>query len=193
MLFKYNEKGIAQRPERSMAWKNQSLVGIANRLLRKVDVEATRPPQKPVYANFADLPFHVVNAIIAGIALLLGLVYLAALPPGARRTGETDVIEWSMLLLLLLMAAPLSYNYLFAFLLFPFVVITRTWLVRPDSPLRWWALGALFLLALTIPIQRWSQRYGNAFFAALLLFIGLALELRRLCRGPASAERLPPA
>jgi hypothetical protein len=85
------------------------------------------------------------------------------------------------------MAAPLSSRYLFAFLLFPFGIITRIWLVRPDSPLCWWALGALFLLALTIPIQRWSQRYGNDLFAALLLLIELALELRRLRREPVSA------
>ncbi|MGH8094731.1 MAG: glycosyltransferase 87 family protein [Chthoniobacterales bacterium] len=187
MLFKYDEQGIAQRPERSVAWKNQSLAGVLNRFLRRVDVDATHSPQKPVYVNFVDLPFKMVNAIIAGVSLLLGLSYLAAMPRPERRTGETDAIEWSLLLLLLLIAAPLSFNYLFAFLLFPFTVIIRVWLVRPASPLRWWAISAVVLLALTIPIQRWSQRYGNTLFAALLLFIGLVLELRRLRRGPASA------
>ncbi len=187
MLFQYDEKGIAQRPERSVAWKNQSLAGVANRFLRKVDVDATRPPDKPVFVNFVDLPFKVVNAIIVALSLLLGLVYLAAMPPGAGRTWETDAIEWSMLLLMLLIAAPLSFNYLFAFLLLPFAIITRIWLVRPGSPLRWWALAAVLLLALSIPIQHWSQSYGNTLFAALLLFIGLALELRRLRRAPVSA------
>jgi Glycosyltransferase family 87 len=191
MLFQYDEKGVAQRPERSLSWKNQSLAGVANRLLRKVDVDATPPPDQPVFVNFVDLPFRVVNAIIAGIGLLLGLVYLAAMPPSSRRTWETDALEWSMLLVLLLMAAPLSYDYFFAFLLFPFAIITRIWLVRPGSPLRWWVFGALFLLALTIPIQRWAQRYGNLFFAALLLFLGLALELRHLRAGPVSEQRPP--
>ncbi len=182
MLFQYDEKGIAQRPERSVAWKNQSLAGVANRLLRKVDVDATRPPDKPFYVNFVDLPFKTVNAIIAGIALLLGLSYLAAMPSAAQRTRETDAIEWAMLLILMLIAAPLSFGYLFAFLLFPFVVCTRIWLVRPESPLRWSALASVFLLALTLPVQHSSQSYGNTLLATLILFIGLALELRRLQR-----------
>jgi hypothetical protein len=187
MLFQYDERGIAQRPERSVAWKNQSLAGVVNRFLRKVDVDATRPPDKPVYINFADLPFKTVNAIIAGIALLLGLIYLAAMPPPAQRTRETDAIECAMLLLLMLIASPLAFGYLFAFLLFPFVICTRIWLVRKDSPLRWWTLAAIFLLFLTLPFQRWSQRYGNTLCATLLLFIGLALELRRLRRPPVVA------
>ncbi len=158
-----------------------------NRFLRKVDVDATRPPDKPVYINFADLPFKAVNAIIAGIALLLGLIYLVAMPPTAQRTRETDAIECSMLLLLMLIASPLAFGYLFAFLLFPFVICTRIWLVRPESSLRWWALAAVLLLFLTLPFQRWSQRCGNTLFATLLLFIGLALELRRLRRAPVVA------
>ena len=185
MLFQYDEKGIAQRPERSVAWKNQSLAGVLNRFLRKVDVDATRPPDKPVYVNLADLSFKTANAIIAGIALLLGLSYLAAMPPAAQRTRETDAIECAMLLLLMLIASPLSFGYLFGFLLFPFVICTRIWLVRPESSLRWWALAAVLLLALTFPFQRWSQRYGNTLLATLLLFIGLALELRRLRRAAA--------
>ena len=185
MLFQYDEKGIAQRPERSVAWKNQSLAGVLNRFLRKVDVDATRPPDQPVFVNLADLSFKTVNAIIAGIALLLGLSYLAAMPPAAHRTRETDAIECAMLLLLMLIASPLAFGYLFGFLLFPFVICTRIWLVRPGSSLRWWALAAVLLLALTFPFQRWSQRYGNTLLATLLLFIGLALELHRLRRAAA--------
>jgi len=187
MLFQYDERGIAQRPERSVAWKNQSLAGVANRFLRKVDVDATRPPDKPVYINFADLPFKTVNRIIAGIALLLGLIYLVAMPSAAQRTRETDAIECAMLVLLMLIASPLAFGYLFAFLLFPFVTCTRIWLDRPESSLRWWTLAAILLLFLTLPLQRWSQRYGNTLFATLLLFIGLALELRRLRQAPAPA------
>lgn len=187
MLFKYDERGIAQRPERSVAWKNQSLTGVVTRLLRHVDVDATRPPNKPVYVNFADLPFNTVNYIVGGIFLLLGLAYLSAMPPAAQRTWETDAIEWSLLLLLLLISSPLAFGYLFSFLLLPLAVCTRTWLVRPESPLRWWAITAVFLLFLTLPFQRWSQRYGNTCLATLILFIGLCLELRRMRRAPALA------
>lgn len=187
MLFKYNEKGIAQRPERSITWKNQSLAGVANRFLRQVDVDATHPPAPPVYVNFADLSFETVNAIIAVAGLLLGLIYLAAMPRSAQRTPETDAIEWSMLLLMMLIFSPLSFGYMFSFLLLPFTIVTRTWLVRPESPLRWWALAALVLLAFTIPFPRAAQRYGNTLFATVILFIGFALELGRRKRAPLSA------
>ena len=187
MLFKYNEKGIAQRPARGNTWKNQSIFGVANRLLRPVDVEATRPPDKPVYVNFTNLSFKTVNAIIAAAGLLLGLSYIAVLPKASQRRAETDAIEWALLLLLMLMFTPLSFGYLYSFLLFPLAIVVQTWLVRPKSPLSRWALGALALLALTIPFPRAAQKYGNTFFATLLLFIGLVLELRRLKRARVAA------
>jgi len=187
MLFKYNEKGVAQRPARSNTWKNQSIFGVANRLLRPVDVEATRPPDKPVFVNLANFSFQSVNAIIAAAGLLLGLSYIAAMPRASRRTAEMDAIEWALLLLLMLMFTPLSFGYLYSFLLFPLTIIVQTWLVRPKPPVLGWALGALLLLALTIPFPRAAQKYGNIFFATLLLFIGLLLELRQLKRAPAEA------
>ena len=109
------------------------------------------------------------------------------MPPAAQRTQETDAIECAMLVLLMLIASPLAFGYLFAFLLFPFVTCIRIWLDRPKSSLRWWTLAAVLLLFLTLPLQRWSQRYGNTLFATLLLFIGLALELRRLRQAPVAA------
>jgi hypothetical protein len=43
----------------------------------------------------------------------------------------------------------------------------------------WWSLPALALLALSILFPRAAQLYGNTFFATLLLFIGLSIELVR--------------
>ena len=71
-MLKYSEVGIAQRPKRSYTWKNQSLVGVSNRLLRRVDADAASAPDQPVYVNFANLSFPIVNVIVAGIALALG-------------------------------------------------------------------------------------------------------------------------
>ena len=182
MLLKYDEKGVAQRPARSNTWKNQSIFGVANRLLRPVDVEATRPPDKPVYVNLANLSFKMVNAILAAAGLLLGSSYVAAMPRASQRTAETNAIEWALLLPLMLMFTPLSFGYLYSFLLFPLAIAVRIWLVRPKSPLVGWTLAALVLLACTIPFPRAAQKYGNTFFATLLIFIGLVLELRQAQR-----------
>jgi len=43
----------------------------------------------------------------------------------------------------------------------------------------WWSLPALALLALSLAFPRGAQLYGNTFFATLLLFIGLSIELLR--------------
>ena len=44
-------------------------------------------------------------------------------------------------------------------------------------PILWWTLPALALLALRPGIPTGGQLYGNTFFATLLLFMGLAIEL----------------
>jgi hypothetical protein len=180
MVLKYDEKGIAQRPGRSVGWKNQSIFGVANRLLRPADIDDTTPPDEPVFVNLADLSFKTINAIIAGIGLLLGLAYAAAMPRGGNRTTESDAIEWSLLLMLMLMFAPLSFGYLYSFLMFPLTIVVRTWFVRPDALLVKWTIAAVALLALTIPFEHWAMKYGNVLFTTMLLFVGFVVELRRL-------------
>jgi hypothetical protein len=180
-MLKYSEVTVGQRPMRSYTWKNQSLVGVTNRLLRHVDADVASAPHRPVYVNFADLKFPVVNAIIVSVALALGILFVAAMPPRGMRTAESDAIEFALLLLLMLMVTPLSFGYFFSWLMLPFAVVTQRVLVGKSSTVFWWTLPTLALLALGIPFPRGAQLYGNTFFATLLLFIGLSIELWR-CR-----------
>ncbi len=124
-MLKYSEVGVAQRPKRSYTWKNQSLIGVSNRLLRRVDADAASAPDTPVYVNFADLRFSAVNAIVIGIALALGSVFVAVMPQRALRTAESDAIEFALLLLLMLMITPLSFGYFFCWLMLPFAIATQ--------------------------------------------------------------------
>src|SRR5882724_3345597 len=94
-MLKYSEVSVGQRPMRSYTWKNQSLVGVSNRLLRRVDADAASAPHQPVYVNFADLNFSVVNAIIVSVALTLGLLFVAVMPQPDMRTSDTDAIEFA--------------------------------------------------------------------------------------------------
>jgi len=102
-MLKYSEVTVGQRPMRSYTWKNQSLIGVSNRLLRHVDADAASALHQPVYVNFADLGFRLVNAIIISIALALGLLFVAVMPQPDMRTSDTDAIEFALLLLLMLM------------------------------------------------------------------------------------------
>jgi hypothetical protein len=97
--------------------------------------------------------------------------------PQAHRTAETDALEFALFILLLLMFTPLSFGYLFASLLFPFTVALKLLLERRKTRLLVLTGGAAVLIALSVPIQKIAQAYGNYFFAAMLLAIALGLEL----------------
>src|SRR5213595_3709763 len=176
-MLKYSETSVGQRPMRSYTWKNQSLVGVSNRLLRHVDADAASAPHKPVYVNFADLKFPVANAIVIAVALMLGILFVVVMPQRGMRTVETDAIEFALLLLLMLMVTPLSFGYFYSWLMLPFAVITQRVLSVSHFGIAWWSLPALVLLAVGLIFPRGAQLYGNTFFATLLLFIGLSMEL----------------
>ena len=178
-MLKYSAVSVGQRPMRSYTWKNQSLIGVSNRLLRHVDADAASAPHQPVYVNFADLKFPVVNAIIINVALALGILFIAVMPRRETRTAESDAIEFALLLLLMLMVTPLSFGYFYSWLMLPFAVITQRALVERVPSILWWCVPALALLAVGLILPRDAQLYGNTFFATLLLFVGLSIELSR--------------
>jgi len=91
-MLKYSEATVGQRPMRSYTWKNQSLIGVSNRLLRHVDADAASAPHQPIYVNFADLRFPVVNGIIFSVALALGMLFIAAMPRRDMRTADSVVV-----------------------------------------------------------------------------------------------------
>jgi Glycosyltransferase family 87 len=184
-MLKYSPSGIAQRPKRSQSWKNQSLVSVANRLLRHVDTDAASTPHTQKYVNFTDLQFAAVNAVIIGVALALELLFIAVMPQRQMRTAESDAIEFALLILMVLMLTPLAFGYLFSWLMLPFAVVTQRVLAGKGVVVLWWSVPASAVLALAVPFPRAAQMYGNTFFAALLLFVGLSIELLRCKRaGP---------
>jgi Glycosyltransferase family 87 len=187
-MLKYNQATIGQRPMRSYTWKNQSLVGVSNRLLRHVDADAAAAPHQPVYVNFADLKFPVVNAIIVTIALALGILFIAVMPHRGIRTAESDAMEFALLLLLMLMVTPLSFGYFYSWLMLPFAVVTQRVLASKGSALLWLTLTALALLAVGLVFPRGAQLFGNTFFATLLLFIGISIELLRFKQQAAARQ-----
>jgi hypothetical protein len=176
-MLKYDAATVAQRPMRSYTWKNQSLVSVTNRLLRHVDADAASAPHTPIYVNSADLKFRTVNAIIISVALALGILFITVMPQRGMRTAESDAIEFALLLLIMLMITPLSFGYFFSWLMLPFAVITQRVLAGKGWALLWWSVPAVAILALALPFPRDAQLYGNTFFATLLLFLGLSIEL----------------
>jgi hypothetical protein len=172
-MLHYEQGGIAQRPERGYTWKNQSIFGLANRLLRRVSVDEA--PSPPAYANVADLDFRTINIVIIASALLLGFSFVAAMP--RQRAPEGDAREFAALLSLILIFTPLTFGYLFVWLMFPLALLIKQSLKAPASLI--WLLIALALLTATGITPRLAQIYGSLFFAALMLYLALAIDLRR--------------
>jgi Glycosyltransferase family 87 len=172
-MLRYEQGGIAQRPERGYTWKNQSIFGLANRLLRRVSVD--EEPDPPAYANLADLDFRTVNIVIIASALLLGFSFVVAMP--RPRAPEGDAREFAALLSLILIFTPLAFGYLFVWLMFPLAILIKRSLEVPPSPI--WLLIALALLTATAIAPRFAQIYGSLFFAALMLYLALVIDLRR--------------
>jgi len=172
-MLRYEQSGIAQRPARGYSWKNQSIFGVANRLLRRVSVDDE--PNPPAYANLADLDFSTVNIVIIASALLLGFSFVLAM--SRQRLAERDAREFAALLILILIFAPLAFGYLFVWLMFPLALLIKRTTAGAESG-RCLSI-ALILLVATGIAPRFAQIYGSLFFAALTLYLALAVDLRR--------------
>ncbi len=180
MVLRYDAGGIAQRPERGFGHKNQSLMALANRLLRAIPADGEAKDGWKV--NLVDLDFATVNRIIMLSALLLGGLYVALMPPKANRNRASSSIEYGLLVLLILMFSPLSFNYSFVWLLYPLTLAMHLGLEAPvRSAGRRILLGSvassLGLLALPLVSTRTAAGYGNSFFAAAVLLVSLGWRL----------------
>ncbi len=180
MLLRYDSGSIAQRPERGFGHKNQSLMALANRLLRDIPADAEAKDGWKV--NLARLDFAAVNKIILASALALGGLFVALMPWKAPGPGTAAAIEGALLLLLILMFSPLSFNYSFVWLLYPLTVALHLGQESPRGSAARRVLigsvaGSLGLLALSAFSSRTAAGYGNSFFAAATLFAGLGWRL----------------
>ena len=174
-MLRYEEGGIAQRPVRSYSWKNQSIFGVANRLLRRTSMNDE--PYPPAYANIVNLNFRTINIVIVACALILGAIFVWAMP--RQRSPQSDATEFATLLILILMFTPLAFGYLFVWLMVPLTLLIKRTIASDDSTLLTYVLIALVLLNATGIAPRFAQTYGSLFFAAFALYLALATALKR--------------
>lgn len=185
MALHYEAGSIAQRPGRGYSYKNQSLIAVANRLLRPVKAFSVK--KRSVCVNFADLEFKYVNVVIVIAGLGLCLFYITAMSRYAQRTAYTDSIEYAMLLLLILIFSPLSFTYFYVWLLYPLMVALNILLAAPNPSRERnitliWFVVCLFLLSFMLPLLWFDhiEALGNTFWACVLLLIGFGWKLRQL-------------
>lgn len=173
-MLRYEEGGIAQRPARSYSWKNQSIFGVANRLLRPVDID---DESAGGHANLADVSFKTLNIGIFVCAVTLGASFMRAMP--RQLSPQTDAAEFAALLILMLIFTPLAFGYLFVWLVVPLAVLIKRTMILDDTTAMPYLFIALVFLIATAIAPRFAQIYGTLFLAALVLYLALATNLKR--------------
>lgn len=181
MLFKADEQGIAQRPERSLGYKNQSLQATVHRLLRPVLADGES--DKTWKVNFGNLSFAQANAVSAAAMIALLGIYAWATFGRAATRPSGEALEMGMAAMLAVLLAPLSFQYSYVWLLFPLTTLLHLAIANSrGSKLGRRATAVIaacvFLLLWSVPFTRTAAAYGNIFLAGLAVYLGSAIILR---------------
>ena len=123
MVGSSSEAGFGQRDDQNWSWMNQSLISLTHRLTRPVDYNQDNPNNAPAYMNLLDLDFKTANWVVVGVSLMIGLGFIAVMPPAPRRTPRSDAEELGILFCLMTVASPLARQYYFIWLFFPLTVL----------------------------------------------------------------------
>lgn len=195
MVGTSSENGFGQREAQNWSWINQSIIAVTHRLTRPINYNQ-EDPKKPVRTmNVVNLDYKTANLVVLAVSLLIGLGYLAVMPPASRRTERSDAEELGILFCLMTAASPLARQYYFLWLFFPITVLAHRAAFDPRPAVRagTWALLLVTggLLCLSLPVFPTElQAYGNNLIATLLLAGGLAWHMRH---PPAAEAALPHA
>jgi hypothetical protein len=194
MVFSANEKGFGQRPEQNWGWKNNSLIAMVHRYTRPINAEAEHPEYKPIDVNVLDLSFEQSNVVLAVVAGLIGLGFIAVLPPEQRRTPASDAAEYALLIALMTIASPLARAYYFVWLLYPFTLLVYRAALDPEPVVRRWSarllLAALVLFTVGVSLgpPHILQALGNMFWATAILIGALVWLMRRSMSPPTTPQ-----
>jgi hypothetical protein len=174
MVASSSEKGFGQRDEQNWSWVNQSIIAMTHRLTRPINYNQDDPTRPVRTMNVVDISFKAANLLVIAISLLIGLGYIAVMPPASRRTEKSDAEEIAILFCLMTVASPLARQYYFMWLIFPMTVLMHRGAYDPRPFVRLWtwlALGAAgLLMLLSFPVfPRDLQAWGNNFAATIII------------------------
>src|SRR5664279_5397020 len=196
MVGTSSEQGFGQRSEQNWSWVNQSIIAVTHRLTRPVNYNQDNAAKPAAYMNLADVSFKTANWIVLAISLLIGLGFIAVMPPRARMTPRSNAEELGILFCLMTVASPLARQYYFMWLFFPATALIHRAAYDPRAAVRlgtWATLAAAgLLMCLSFPVfPNDLQAYGNNLAAAALIAGGLVWHILHPV-SEAEAGTLPP-
>jgi hypothetical protein len=197
MVGSSSEQGFGQRGEQNWSWVNQSLIAVTHRLTRPVNYNQDNAAKAPATMNLLDLDFKTANWVVVGVSIIIGLGFIAVMPPRVRRTPRSDAEELGILFCLMTVASPLARQYYFMWLFFPLTVLLHRAAYDPRGAVRR-GTGILLVIAgvlvcLSLPIFPHDlQAFGNNFLATAVLVAGLAWHLLHPAEDKAGSSTAPP-
>jgi len=197
MVATSSEKGFGQRDEQNWSWVNQSIIAVTHRLTRPVNYNQDDLSKPAATMNVVDLSFKQANMVVLAVSALVGLGFLALMPPASRRTARSDAEEIGILFCLMTVASPLARQYYFMWLFYPVVILMHraAYDERPKArTLSWVVLGvAGALMCLSFPVfPKDLQAYGNNLAATFVIAAGLVWHLLNPARNSAKADASSP-
>jgi hypothetical protein len=199
MIGSSSEKGFGQRDEQNWSWVNQSIIAMTHRLTRPINYNQEDPAKPPRTMNLVNLDFKTANLVVLAISLLIGLGYIAVMPPFSRRTARSDAEEIGILFCLMTVASPLARQYYFMWLFFPVTILIHRATYDPRADVRSWTWAALaiagLLMCLSLPVfPNDIQAYGNNLAATVMIAAGLVWHIlhppAETAAGPIAAAAL---
>jgi hypothetical protein len=132
---------------------------------------------------------------VLGVSLLVGLGFVALIPPSSGSTQRSTAEELGILFCLMTIASPLARQYYFMWLFFPITVLIHRAAFDPRPAVRvaTWSVLAIAggLMALSLPVfPTLLQAIGNNLAATALIIAGLVWHIRNAPAGvqPASID-----
>jgi hypothetical protein len=182
MIGSSSAKGFGQRDEQNWSWVNQSIIAVTHRLTRPINYNQDEPAKPVRYMNLLDLDFNTSNWIVVAISFLIGIGYVAVMPPRKRRTARSDAEELGILFCLMTVASPLARQYYFMWLFFPMTILIHraVYDARPKVRTGTWAAlaAAITLMGFSLPIYPNAlQAWGNNLAATAVIAGALAWHI----------------
>jgi len=181
--------------QHSLDFGNQSLTGVAGRLLMAVNAQVAAREGPDIYVNVADIGAAQVRRVVLAVSLALGLVLVWAIGWRRPADGLRQSTEYALAVTLLLLTSALSWTYFFVMLLLPVMVLVR--LLGEGDRMGRVSVGmlkaALFGVgaATVLLASHHARALGCVFWASLLVFAALAMAALRLRRQ--AGEEVTPA
>jgi hypothetical protein len=183
MLLRNNSQTLANQPDRGYDYGNQALLSVVHRLTRPLPVSQVNKDK--ITVNFVSISAQSAFLVFFTLAGVMCLAYVWAMPARRDCVRRTNAIEYSILLILIVVFSPKAGSYYYCWTIPGFTVAFAELFASPKGSVRrrWITAGlgsSLVVLstALSQNFDRHAQGMGATMWGSVILFVLLVGLLR---------------